>query len=237
MGLSQIILLAVGVLIVAKLLGIKDIAGLFANTTRVIGFIAVVAALGLMATGRIAAGLGIGIFGLSMMGWDLRAMVLNAILGKGAAPRQKWRARGLELSAAGAKLDGKVLAGRFQGRPLSSLSVEEVKSLFAEFRSDAETCALVQAYLDRRHPRWREDLKGDTAFRESRPARPGTMTDQEAYEILGLQPGAGSAEVMTAYRRLMKAVHPDAGGSVFLAAKVNEARDRLVGKHETRSKS
>jgi hypothetical protein len=237
MGLTHLVLLAVAVFLVAKYLGIKDMAGLFASTTRVIGLVAVVAAVGLVLTGRVAAGLGIGVFGLSLMGWDLRAMVLGAILGKGAgAGRQRWRARGVELSAVGARLDGKVLAGRFKDRALSSLSVEDVKSLFDEFRSDAETCALVQAYLDRRHPRWREDLKGDSAFRESRPARAGTMTDQEAYEILGLQPGAGSAEVMAAYRRLMKAVHPDAGGSVFLAAKVNEARDRLVGKHETRSR-
>jgi DnaJ family protein C protein 19 len=63
------------------------------------------------------------------------------------------------------------------------------------------------------------------------PARrsSGPMTRQEAFEVLGLQPNASATEIREAHRRLMRGAHPDAGGSDWLAARVNQARDILLG--------
>ena len=57
----------------------------------------------------------------------------------------------------------------------------------------------------------------------------GAMSREEAYEVLGLQPGAAEADIRDAHRRLMRGAHPDAGGSDWLAARINQARDVLLG--------
>lgn len=239
MGLGVFILALIAFVIVARLLGARDLGRLFQSTTRVVGLLGLVVAVGLLATGRWAGALAAGAFGASLLGWDVRTLIARAILGAGSSGaggrRATWRTSRVELTLAGKSLDGRVLAGRFAGRALSSLSGDELRALWRELAGDVDSRNLVEAYLDRRAPGWREHLQGDAAAGEARPARPGAMTDEEAYQILGLQPGAGRAEVMQAYRRLMKSVHPDAGGSAFLAAKVNEARDKLAAKHETRS--
>jgi hypothetical protein len=74
------------------------------------------------------------------------------------------------------------------------------------------------------------------------PPPPGTgsrgpMSQDEAYQILGLQPGASEAEIRAAHHRLMRAAHPDSGGSDWLAARINQARDVLLGSARGRSRT
>lgn len=128
-------------------------------------------------------------------------------------------------------MDGTVRQGTYAGRRLDELDEEALKALYAELGSDRESRDLFEAYLDRRVPGWREDGEADADAGPRGATNAGTMADEEAYEILGLAPGATETEIRDAHRRLMMRVHPDQGGSTFLAAKINEAKDRLLGKH------
>jgi hypothetical protein len=126
---------------------------------------------------------------------------------------------------------GTVLAGAFSGRELELLTETQLAALAVECaKFDAEGAKLLQAYLDRRFAGRREDAY---AHADPSPARrrPGAMTTEEAYEVLGLSPGAPDDAVRRAYRDLMKKLHPDQGGSTYLAARVNQARDVLLNRH------
>lgn len=125
-------------------------------------------------------------------------------------------------------LDGTLLIGDFEGKRLSQLNEQILMDLHQEMHSDNESIALLEAYLDRRFPRWREDAHGSANGRQDSAPSSGPMTKEEAYEVLGLRPGAGLEEIKSAHRRLMKAVHPDSGGSTFLAARINQAKETLI---------
>lgn len=135
----------------------------------------------------------------------------------------------MELDHDTGEIDGRVLTGRLQGARLSKLNEDELLALYREIYSDPESVALLESFLDRYHPDLRERVDPHS-FRS-----PGggvsdykPMTRQEAYQILGLEPGASTEEIHQAWRRLIKGVHPDSGGSAFLAAKINTARDILL---------
>lgn len=141
------------------------------------------------------------------------------------------RAPMLEVVVDGDAIGGRVKAGAFRGRDLNRLSAAELSSLHAETARDGRSRATLEIYLDRRMPGWRENMQGEAASWGRRTANAGTMSEEEAYEILGLQKGAGEADIRAAHRRLMKRVHPDQGGSTFLAVRINQAKDRLLSKH------
>ena len=137
----------------------------------------------------------------------------------------------MELDHDTGVLAGTVLTGRAEGRRLASMSLEELLELGRELASDAESTQLLEAYLDSRFPVWREHAQADAGGRQAGAPASGAMTKQEAYEILGLEAGASAADIRKAHRRLMQRVHPDLGGSSFLAARINEAKEILLDGH------
>jgi DnaJ domain len=140
-------------------------------------------------------------------------------------------------------MTGTVLRGQFAGLRIEEMGVGDLIALLRECRAaDEESARLVEAYLDRLHPDWREELAGGrtssagsaqggtgygTGGGGARPAS-SDMTPDEAYRILGLAPGATPEQIKEAHHRLMIKLHPDHGGSDYLATQINRARDVLL---------
>jgi hypothetical protein len=137
----------------------------------------------------------------------------------------------LALDHATGALDGEVLAGRHRGRRVAELTLAQLLEVRAEcLVDDPDGVTLIEAYLDRVHGSdWRAKGAGEQSTSgDQGPSRPATMTRDEAYEILGLTAGATEAEIREAHHRLMMKLHPDHGGSNYLAAKINQAKDLLL---------
>jgi DnaJ domain len=133
----------------------------------------------------------------------------------------------MELDHKTGALSGRVMKGMFRGRSIQSLRPVELAHLWADCRFvDPQSARVIEAYLDRVHPTWREDM--ERGEREMASGPDGRMGPEEAYEILGLKPGATGDDIRTAHRELMKKMHPDRGGSTYLASKINEAKDVLL---------
>ncbi|HWK12850.1 MAG TPA: DnaJ domain-containing protein [Rhizobiaceae bacterium] len=135
----------------------------------------------------------------------------------------------MELDHDSGGLQGLVLAGRFEGRELAELDLPQLLALRQELAGDGESLQLLETYLDGRFAAWRDDTHPDDGDRLRAAPASGAMTEEEAYKILGLEAGASTAEIRKAHRRLMQRLHPDLGGSSFLAARINEAKDILLG--------
>ena len=180
--------------------------------------------------GEIGVAIPLGVFGLGLLGWmpfGPAGFFDRTSKSAGQASRVRSAYLDMELDHDSGEMRGQIIAGRHQGVALERLDVATLVGLLAEF--DDESRALLMAYLDRREPGWREHAQGDTAARRS--ASSGKMTEQEAYQILGLQPGATADAIGHAHRTLMKKFHPDQGGTTYLAARINEAKELLLRRH------
>ena len=124
-------------------------------------------------------------------------------------------------------MDGVVLEGAFKGHRLAELGPGDLMALLAEcLAEDPQSASVLEAYLDRIHgDGWRQASHRESAGRGGETSR---MSPAEAREILGVESDASREEIIEAHRRLMQKNHPDRGGSTYLAAKINQAKEVLL---------
>ena len=196
-----------------------------------IGALALAGVLG--ARGRLDFAMLFGSIGLGLLGWlpwSIPGFGDRTRKSTGQVSRVRSAFVEMELDHDTGGMRGRILAGRHEGVTLDALDVATLVGCLVEI--DEESRALLMAYLDRRDPRWRDHTQGDAAAGPGRTAwSSGKMTEEEAYQILGVQPGASAEDIGRAHRALMKKLHPDQGGSTYLAARVNEAKDVLLRRH------
>lgn len=192
-------------------------------------FVVALVGIIMMLAGRIGMGLPLLGFALALLG-RARKVAQSA-----PSPNQSSYVRTamleMELDHDTGQMNGVVLAGKHEGAVLDDMSDEALFELAQDVAQDRESAELLEAYLDRRMPGWRDGMDTDTGAGQGSPAQSGAMTHEEAYQILGLEPGATIVEIRKAHRRLMQGVHPDVGGSSFLASRINAAKDLLVRLH------
>jgi hypothetical protein len=190
--------------------------------------------------GELAVAIPLAIFGAGLLGWSPAVSAFRPWSGLGWGGRTKSAGQSSQVRSSfldmtldhdTGVLRGVIIAGTHAGRSLDEFDLPQLATLSSSF--DAESRALLESYLDRRFPGWRQDAEGAGAGGQRGQPSGGKMTAQEAYQILGLQPGAGRDEIGRAHRSLMKKLHPDQGGSTYLAARVNEAKETLLRTHHS----
>ena len=213
----------------AGLLSVKP-SGL-ASTLRY-GLPVAAAGLGVVLTLIGRAGVGVPLLAFSVALFSRARRASRATRQPGGQSYVRSAALEMELDLDTGEMNGLVLAGSFEGRELNDLDEPGLMQLHSELARDPESLGLLEAYLDRRTPDWRAGFDVDDDAGLGASPSSSAMTQKEAYEVLGLGPGASEAEIREAHRRLMKRMHPDAGGSAFLAGRINEAKAVLLSRHD-----
>lgn len=235
-----VVALLLGFVVVLQLAARADPKSL-AKIIRYVG-IALSGLLGLvlLLTGRFGFAVPVFMFCFWLMGRRLPIPGMGGAFGGGfprgfgGGPKTPGQASDIETAFLSMSLDhdsgemnGKVLQGQFVGTRLSDLNLSDLYVLLQEVSVDADSARLLEAYLDRHvGPDWREDA-GQAGGQKSSSF--GAMTREEAYDVLGLRPGATAEAIRKAHKELMLKLHPDHGGSTMLAARVNAAKDLLLG--------
>jgi hypothetical protein len=211
------------------------------RTRRILGRVGLAAFILLMVILLARGGVSL-IWPLVVLMLPLLARRLKNQLGSSTTSRQNRRTRStampestvetrflrMSLDHQSGAMSGQVISGRYTNCKLMDLGPEDLLALWWECQSDPQSVAVLEAYLDRTHTgdwrNWQQQRSGEYQPETTR------MSRDDAYEVLGLRPGATPEEIKAAHRRLMQRLHPDHGGSTYLAARVNEAKDMLLSK-------
>jgi DnaJ domain len=167
----------------------------------------------------------LGIVVTALLARALRSRPSGGFSTPGSGKRTEVRTAFLEawIDHGGGDIGGTVLKGRFAGRTLDGLADPELLDLHAEASNDPDSLKILETYLDRRlGADWRRARRPPTGPRSD-------MSREEALSVLGLPEGATDDEIRAAHRRLIQRMHPDVGGSADLAARINRAKDVLLG--------
>ncbi|MGP0105385.1 DnaJ domain-containing protein [Rhodoblastus sp.] len=206
------------------------------------GFFAAAAALLLLLRGRLSLAIGLG--GLSLYLFTGDRIAWRKIFERRPPGRRASQIRtaflDMTLDHASGEVDGTVLSGAFAGMRLNAMTRDEILRLREDCAAlDPDSVLVLDNYLDRRFPGGGAAGERDAhAGRQGSGqqgqwrSRGGEMSEQEAYQTLGLRPGASAEEIVRAHRRLMKERHPDHGGTTDDAARINQAKDRLIRRHD-----
>lgn len=213
-----------------------------------LGFVlAALAVLFLAVTGKLGLAIGAGAF---LLPWAMQHLRASRSASGFAAPGSEGGAGGgtrtssirtrfihMKLDHASGELDGDIVDGPLVGHRLGELGRDELVELLVTYRrADHSSAQLLEAYLDRRHPEWRQqpgaggDGREESGSDSADSPGSGAMSREDALRVLGLEPGASEAEIKAAHHRLIAGLHPDKGGSSYLSAQVNRARDILLGR-------
>lgn len=156
---------------------------------------------------------------------SFRALPLVRILRRFKTTPSQFRTRSLvvTINFSSGQMDGEILVREHAGKQLSQLSNEQLKAFAEELKgTDRESSVLLQAYL------LRSGTQGFQGAEDFKPGGYADLSEDEAYSVLGLEPGASEQDIIKAHKRLMQRLHPDRGGSDYLAAKINSAKDKLI---------
>ena len=150
----------------------------------------------------------------------------------------------LEMDGTTGAVTGVIRDGLYAGKPLESLSEESLQELLRYYaENDPPSLSLLQAFIARQNQtrngeassrnyggqghNSQSNTQGSNRGNKSRSTT--QMSHEEALAILGLEEGADKAAITIAYKRLMAKMHPDQGGTTYLAAQINAARETLLG--------